>query len=150
LFFIVGSPGETLSHIKSSIDFAKKYPVTTVSFYNLIPFPGTALFQWAQDNDHLLKPPSEYLNKSSHFLHDPLIETPEFTRLQRQRAFELTARASREIHRSAYDRALRKRLGPFISYIISVLLISDIFDWLNDNSSFFRKQVEKAKMHFRR
>lgn len=150
LFFIVGSPGETIEHVKRSIDFAKKYPVTTAYFYNLIPFPGTSLFQWAQDNNYLLKPPSEYLNESSHFLHDPLIETPEFSRLERKKAFALTAQASREIHRKAYKRALQKKLGPFLSSIVSMLIVSEMFNWLHDNSLFFRKQVEKAKMHFRK
>jgi anaerobic magnesium-protoporphyrin IX monomethyl ester cyclase len=150
LFFIVGSPGETFEHVKNSIDFAKKHPVTTAYFYNLIPFPGTALFKWAQKNNYLLSRPSEYLNKSSHFLNDPLIETPQFSRSERRRAFALATQASREIHRKAYERALKSKFGQSFSSIISMLLVTNLFDWLHDSSSFFRKHVEKAKMHFRK
>ena len=45
LFFVYGTPGETMCDIEDSIRIAEKYPVFKADFYNLIPFPGTQLWQ---------------------------------------------------------------------------------------------------------
>ena len=54
LFFIVGAPGEDLDTVKESIALAKKYPIFDARFYNLIPFPATELYEWANKNKYLI------------------------------------------------------------------------------------------------
>ena len=46
LLFIVGSPKETMADVKKSMELAKKYPVMKAFFFNLIPFPGTELYEY--------------------------------------------------------------------------------------------------------
>jgi len=49
-FFIVGLPGESLETIKRTIDFASQLPLSYAEFKVATPFPGTPLFEMAQQN----------------------------------------------------------------------------------------------------
>lgn len=77
LFFLIGSPYETEQDIRESLDFAKKYPVFDVRFYNLIPFPGTKLYEWVEKNNYFDKTPRDYLNNMPHWINSPVFRTPE-------------------------------------------------------------------------
>lgn len=125
LFFIVGSPGEDMARVKESIALAKKYPVFDARFYNLIPFPATELYEWAEKNKYLVMDPEEYLNNSSHWDYKPVFATPEFPLEERVEALMLTRQARKEIRYEAMKRKLRK-LWP-LSGIIASLYIKEWF-----------------------
>ena len=55
LFFVIGSPGETEEDVKKSVEFALKYPIFSVNFNLLIPYPGTKLYDWVKSNGYLLR-----------------------------------------------------------------------------------------------
>jgi len=112
LFFLVGSPGETAREVEDSIAFLGKYPVDKVFFFNLIPYPGTELFDWVQKHGRLLYPPKHYLSYISSSMDTPVFETPEFSAAERRRALR---RARREIilcRVRYYERVLRGRGWP--------------------------------------
>lgn len=116
LFFLIGSPSETWEDFMDSISLAKRYPVDEVKFYNLIPFPGTKLFEWVKANDYLVQDPSYYLNSASHFINSPCFATPEMTLIERQKAFDLATKVARQVKRKALNRRLAY-LGPLASII---------------------------------
>jgi len=62
LFFVYGTPGETMEDIEDSVNIARKYPVFKTDFYNLIPFPGTQLWKFAEDNRAWTGKPMNLLN----------------------------------------------------------------------------------------
>lgn len=77
LFFVVGSPHETWDDIKDSASLALRYPVFDAVFGNLIPYPGTDLYDFIRQNNYFLIEPEVYLNNFSH-----LDTTPVFCTLE--------------------------------------------------------------------
>jgi radical SAM superfamily enzyme YgiQ (UPF0313 family) len=77
LFFIVGLPYETEQDVLKSLDFAKRFSVFDVRFYNPIPFPGTELYEWVDKNGYFTDPSADYLSGASHWLNMPIFSTPE-------------------------------------------------------------------------
>tara|TARA_Y100000310_G_scaffold233944_1_gene236829 strand:+ start:701 stop:2230 length:1530 start_codon:yes stop_codon:yes gene_type:complete len=49
--FIIGSPEETKEDVQKTLDFAKKIKPDFALFFNLIPFPGTELYEMAKKNN---------------------------------------------------------------------------------------------------
>ena len=47
--FMIGHPGENIEHVMSTIKVAHDLPVKQVSFYKVIPLPGTQLFEMLDD-----------------------------------------------------------------------------------------------------
>ncbi len=78
--FIIGHPPETYEKTTASIKLAKELKCDFVNFYNLVPYPGTALFKWIKKNKNarFLYPPEVYLNKLSYREATPVFETDEF------------------------------------------------------------------------
>ena len=113
LMFVVGTPGETLEDVKRSIELAKKHPVMKAHFFNLIPFPGTELNQWVNDNAALLGRFDDMFNRIDEWKlrAKPFFETPEMPERDRIEAHRLTTRASKEIQVRTLKRKLA-RWGP--------------------------------------
>ena len=88
LFFLLGSPGETKSDIEDSIRLATRYPVYDVRFYNLIPFPNTKLYEWVKNNNYFRKDPIKFISEASHWVNDPIFETPELSISERKKLYE--------------------------------------------------------------
>jgi len=51
--FVLGNPGETHQSMRRTLDFAKKLNPDTAQFFPMIVYPGTAMYQWAQENQYL-------------------------------------------------------------------------------------------------
>lgn len=114
--FIVGHPTETYDKAKDSINLAKRLPCNFVNFYNLVPYPGSELFDWIQKDPHahFLYPVEVYLNELSYREPLPVFETDEFPVQDRirilQEGFELYEKT-----------AMQFRLGPRLGYLAYVL-----------------------------
>jgi len=85
--FIVGMPGSTYDTFKESLDFAKSMDVDELRFYNAVPYPGTALYDWIKREGRLLHPQEEYLNSISMWEEEPIFDTPDFPREERIKAY---------------------------------------------------------------
>jgi radical SAM superfamily enzyme YgiQ (UPF0313 family) len=46
LFFVFGNPSETTEDVLDMAKLSLKYPISEVHFNNIIPYPGTELFNW--------------------------------------------------------------------------------------------------------
>jgi anaerobic magnesium-protoporphyrin IX monomethyl ester cyclase len=103
LFFIMGFPHETEEDVKKSVDFAMKYPVFDVRFYNPIPFPGTELYDWVEKNNRFDKSVGDYLNSFSHWINRPVFSTPE---LSIERRKELYKEINKKIEAHTYKTKL--------------------------------------------
>lgn len=88
LFFIVGLPYETEEDALESLNFAKKFPVFDVRFYNPIPFPGTELYEWIDKNGYFMDPGADYLSGASHWVNAPIFYTPELPAEKRRKIYK--------------------------------------------------------------
>lgn len=111
LLFVVGTPGETLADVERSIALAERHPVMKAHFFNLVPFPGTALGDWAVESGALLTSYEDTFNRADEWKlrAAPFFATKEMPEADRVRAQIMTARASRGIQ----VRALERRLARF-------------------------------------
>ena len=87
LYLLIGAPGETWQELEKTVQLAIKYPIMIASFYHILPYPGTELFEIAKKNKYLLRDPEEYLNDGSQRVNTPFISTPEFPYELRKKAF---------------------------------------------------------------
>lgn len=81
--FIIGHPGETYKTAMQTIKFAEELPTNFVNFYNLIPYPGTALYEWVEKNANWIYHPDYALKKIGARDLKPVFETDEFTEEER-------------------------------------------------------------------
>lgn len=145
LFFIVGSPGETIEDVKDSINFALKYPVFDVRFYNLIPFPKSKLYDWVKENNYFLLDPEEYLNSSSQWDYKPVFETPEMDRKKREEALKLVRGVRKKVRYNSMKASLAPRLGKVAGPVSRVY----VTDWVQDKlmkSGILRRNLKKVFM----
>lgn len=138
LYFIIGLPGEHWEDFEASLAFAQKYPVAESRFYNLVPFPGTEIFNWAAENRYFLSPSSEFLNRASHFLSEPSIATPEMSAEERKKAFQMAWEVTKR-QRVAWRARQLKRFGP-VGKVLAAISASDAYHELF-KPVWFRKWV---------
>lgn len=76
--FIFGLPGETFETIRQTIEYAKSLNVDSVQFYPIMVYPGTELYNWALENNHLTTEDySQWLTKEG--VHNCLISYPHLS-----------------------------------------------------------------------
>jgi coproporphyrinogen III oxidase-like Fe-S oxidoreductase len=145
LFFIIGYPGETWNDIEDSFQIAKKYPVFSVRFYNLIPFPGTQLYRLIQEQGSFVESPEHFLNHASGIDNEPTFQTPELSLEERKKAFTEGGRIHREVLRR-YLRHKFNNLG-FCSEFLVRIVSSEVFLNAYWNNRVFRRLVARFKSH---
>lgn len=146
LFFLIGSPGETLEDVKTSFSLALRYPVRNAHFYNIIPFPATELYDWLKENKYFTQSPEAIMNNASHFINEPSFYTPEMSVEDRKKAFKMARVVSRNVRRRFIERKTR---GPLLfqkafSWVYTTSLINRM---LFSNELFIRLK-EKLKSTF--
>jgi len=109
--FIIGHQEETLERAMDSIRFAKSIPADYVNFSNMIPYPGTDIYQWIVENEktgraRFILQKEEFLKNSTTKLGDPVFETTEFTYAERMKALKLGRALAKKMH-------LQYRIGTF-------------------------------------
>ncbi len=115
LYFLVGSPYETLEDVHDSIDFALKYPIVDVNFGSLMPIPDTELIDWVRKEGRLLSEPEEYLNEYAEFERVPLFDGPGMSLKERKYALELTEKIRIGIKRRAQKSASKLYAQQFFA-----------------------------------
>ena len=69
--FILGFPQDTMETMQKTIDFAIELDPHIVSFYIACPYPGTAMYQWAIENDSILTTNWSYYDQGHHIMQIP-------------------------------------------------------------------------------
>ena len=122
LTFIVGTPGETGKDVEDSMNFAKQFPLNSVTFNNLIPVPGSRVYQYIEKEGLFLIPPDVYLNRSWRKNHNtPLFETPEMSADERKVLLRKTKSVKRDVIRKKLRRKMITRFGNFQGSFLSTI-----------------------------
>jgi len=151
LFFVFGAPGETLEDIEDTIRVSLKYPILESRFYNLIPYPGTELFQWVQDNKLFIKNPEEYLNDSRTFPSAPVFETPELPFNTRVKITKKLNAITKKVRKNA---VLRKSkafglIGILAYYLLGDIYVSNLFQALVRQNKTIRRVIDSVYLRIR-
>ncbi len=96
--FMIGHTEETYEDALETVRFAKFLPANYVNFYNHIPFPGTEAFNWVREKAILVSSWADSLNNITTIKDDPIFETKEFTKGQR----EMVLKIGRNLHDKQY------------------------------------------------
>lgn len=137
LNFLAGSPYETFSDVKDSVNFALKYPIFYAEWANIIPYPNTELYNWLLEKGYLLKKPEEYLNDNSTTSNIPVFETPELSFKERGEILIWLKRVRNKVLRKGIIHQLKRKKVPWglrhcMGYIASI--------------EFFRKLIFQNKL----
>lgn len=112
--FIIGHANETKASAEKTLEFAKKLPTDFVNIYNIIPYPGTALFDWIDKHGQWIYHPDYIMKNIGSRDIKPVYETEQFTAEERseilKKGFALYER-----------RVLHFRFGKFFGEIIYYL-----------------------------
>ncbi len=140
--FIIGHEDETYENALDTLKFASNLPSNFVNFYNLVPYPGTQVFEWAKNKAKFLVPQDTFLKTVSYRDNSPIFETQDFTKEERQlitrKGFELYERKvlvfrlgptlgkiffaitrPKIIHKLMFEFALSNKIGNYIYQKIS-------------------------------
>jgi len=113
--FIIGHPEEDFEKAMDTIQVAKSIPFGHVAFCNLVPYPGSELFDWVKRRKAFIYPPEVYLNQISYGEAEPIFETNDFTAKERikalKRGFSLR-----------YKTAAQEKLGKMLGFMVYLLL----------------------------
>jgi len=96
--FIIGNPGQTYEKFMKDIKFTDELKIDQVRFFQMVPYPGTEMFEWVKQNGRFLHTPEEYLNNLHYWGEEPVFETDEFTREERIKAFNIGQDKVMELH----------------------------------------------------
>lgn len=140
LFFVIGNPTETTEDVEDMVRLSQRYPIQEVHFNNVVPYPGTALYEWVKENDYFLRRPDEYLNNASFWEKVPIFETPELPAAERIRLTKYLHEVRDEIHRQAIQRILHK--FRFIGTLASRILANELLERFYYRSVFIRRILE--------
>jgi anaerobic magnesium-protoporphyrin IX monomethyl ester cyclase len=88
-YFLIGLPGDCIKSQLRSVEFAKQHGIIA-HFNMLIPYPGTALWDWVRKHGRMLR----NIEQGLHFADSggkvlPVFETHDFSESERNRAYEL-------------------------------------------------------------
>lgn len=142
LLFVVGTPYETWEDVEDKVRLSRRYPVQDVHFYNIIPYPGTELFDWIEENGLFVMDPEEYLNKVSVLEHTPVFETPELPAARRLELYDYLEKVRSEIHRDAARRLYR---SPVAKALAGSVASSKTFRSVFYQSPFVRRTVDRIR-----
>ncbi len=144
MFFLLGSPSETMEDVEDSLRLAQEYPIIDAVFNNLIPYPNTELFDWVSANKYFVYQPSYYLNSISHFDSEPVFVTSEFTREERAVARKRIEKIRKRIRRNFVKRKLANH-NFLLRNIAAMTYVAKPFQWLIHRNRAFRKLIERIR-----
>jgi radical SAM superfamily enzyme YgiQ (UPF0313 family) len=96
--FIIGNPGQTFEKFMEDLKLADELHLDQVRYFNMVPYPGTELFEWVKQNGRFLHQPDEYLNSFDYWGEEPVFETDEFTKEERIKAFRIGQDKVMQLH----------------------------------------------------
>ncbi len=132
LFFLIGSPGETMQDLQKSFLLAKKYLIRRADFYNLVPFPSTELLDMLVEKRYLVYSLNEIFNDISYYQNKPCFYTPEMSIIERRKAFNLGKKISIEVQKRFMEGKIRAPL--ILKRIIVAISTAPLIEKVTVNS----------------
>src|SRR3989344_2359135 len=108
--FIIGTPEETYNDFLDSLEIARDLPVDHVSFYNMVPYPGTEMYKWAEEHGRFVMDKETFLHNVTGWKNKPIFETKEFTEKERVKAYKVA-------HSLYRKKVLRMKLGKEVGFV---------------------------------
>lgn len=121
--FIIGHTKETYKMAMDSLRFAKSLPCEFVNFYNLVPYPNTEAYKWAEEHGKFLVDKNNYLKYISYRENTPIFETSEFTKEERMK---ITKEGFDLYEMKILQFRLGKVIGTISYYLTRMPLLHDI------------------------
>ncbi len=143
LLFVVGTPGETREDVEDKVRLAMKYPLDDVHFYNIIPYPGTELYEWIEKNKRFLKKPEDYLNDVTFHENTPVFDTPELSAKDRVEVFKYLEGVRKQVHKNSVRRRLKKY--PLLGRLGGQIVATDLFLELFFKSFRLRRMIDRIR-----
>ncbi len=143
LLFVVGTPGETWEDVMDDVRLATKYPLQDVHFYNIIPYPGSELYDWIEKNGRFLKKPEAYLNNVTFCDVDPIFDTPELPRDKRIELFHYLEKVRKQVHKDLVRRMYSNI--PVFGSLAQFIVTTDVFLKFFYQSIALRKFVDSIR-----
>jgi anaerobic magnesium-protoporphyrin IX monomethyl ester cyclase len=140
LFFVIGNPSETTEDIEDMVKLSRKYPIQEVHFNNIVPYPGTELFEWIKQRNYFLRQPDEYLNNASFWEKKQIFQTPELPEAEKIRLTKYLYDVRKEIHREAIGRMFHR--SKLVGRLASVVLSNKYLEKFYYKSRFWRRIIE--------
>lgn len=97
VLFVIGAPGESWKDVEDRFKLSQKYPIMYCRYNNLLPIPGTYLFDWVKDNKLFLRPPEKYLNSYDLDYTEPFYTTPELSAAERRNAILISDQINQKL-----------------------------------------------------
>jgi len=138
--FIIGHQDESYADAKETLIFAQSLPTNFVNFYNLVPYPGTPVYDWAIKNAKFLVPFKTYLQNISYRDNTPIFETTKFTKTQRHDIMKIGFNL---YEKKLFQFRFGRNLGYFFYLITRIKPISDISHSLISRSQLLVKIFQK-------
>ncbi len=85
--FMIGLPGDSLEKTKSSIELAKKLKLDAATWGLLVPYPGTEVWQWVNQNAEIIRDWKQGFHFGSKL--NSVFETEDFSEEEKVYAFKL-------------------------------------------------------------
>ena len=143
LFFMIGTPRETLEDVEDSLRLAQKYPVTKLNLNNPIPYPGTEMYDYIEEHKLFLIPPDVYLNSVAENRSVPVFETPEIAAAERVKILKKCQQIEKDTIKKSVSRQLGRNV--LIRFLMRNLFVVGLFERLFFNNLFFRNLFEKIR-----
>jgi radical SAM superfamily enzyme YgiQ (UPF0313 family) len=126
LSFVIGVPGDTLERTKESIKFCKKIKADEYSINLINPYRYTTARKWFEENGAKLYNEIGYNPQPLTQIRcmPPLVETPDFTRKEREKAYYMFLMGVAE------ERLKLSKFLEIISIVKEYGLYSEFFYWL--------------------
>ena len=143
--FIIGHQGETYQDALKTLKFAQSLDSNFVNFYNLVPYPGTEVYDWAVKNAKFLVPKETFLKNISYRDNIPIFETKQFTAKQKTEIMKIGFNL---YERKLFEFRLGKKLGLLIYLVTRNQSIAKISHSLMNNKFFnllMSKLTKKSK-----
>ena len=109
-FFMIGLPGSTYKKDLKTLALARRLKLNNYYFGLTVPYPGTEMWNWAQENARFLVPWQNSYHISEVFRDglerlklEPVFDTPEYPAEQRKQMFRMVLASKKK----AQDRSLR-------------------------------------------
>ena len=140
LFFVIGNPTEKTEDVEDMARLCRKYLIQEVHFNNVVPYPGTELYKWVEENGYFLRSPDEFLNNASFWEKMPIFETPELPAAERMRLTGYLQGVRDEVHRKAISHMFGKH--RLIGRLASFMVANGFLERFYYRSKFWRRIVE--------
>jgi len=142
--FIIGHKEETYGKAMDSLRFARSLPTNFVNFFNLVPYPGTEVYDWVMKKTKFLVPKKTFLKEISYRDNIPIFETKEFTKEQRE---ELVRKGFALYERKILQFRFGKILGSLIFFFTRINFLAKIARWFAFSNKYGMKICQFLTTH---